>query len=55
MIVVDVMLGRFIKMERPMEDAEEIINVGFIKPDPQKRGSKEEEKIVVYNNKYYRY
>ena len=46
------MLGRFVRVERPMEDGDGIVNVAFV---PRKKGeSPGQEKIVVYNNKYYR-
>ncbi len=53
LIVLDVMLGHWICVEKPMDTGDKIVNVCFTAPAPD--GNTDDQKVVVYNSKYYRY
>ena len=43
LIIIDIMLGHYIKVERPMEKMDEIVNIAIT-----------DKSVIVYNNKYWR-
>ena len=43
LIIIDIMLGHYIKVERPMEKMDEIVDIAIT-----------EHSVIVYNNKYWR-
>lgn len=43
LIIIDIMLGHYIKVEKPMEKMDEIVDITIV-----------DKKIVVYNSKYWR-
>ena len=43
LIIIDIMLGHYIKVERPMEKMDEIVNIAIT-----------DKCVIVYNNKYWR-
>ena len=44
LVIVDIMLGHYTRVERPMEKGDDIIDIAMT-----------DKHVILYNNKYYRY